>query len=192
MAQTTHKASFGPLVSFFFFFLIFLILTIKKGYYMSFKGSERVMGAGDDENGPISEFFFFSFLFSHYLLLQIGTTCVLKGRKGSWELAMTKTGPNDSTFLSPPESIWTPSPLDSTQNTAKCIFLGGTGVHSTPLQSTPVQSSPVDFTQNIFRGDGVHSTPLQSSQVQSSGLHSSPNIVPNIVKLYIILHHFSS
>ena len=44
----------------------------------------------------ISDFFFFSFLFSYYLLLQIGTTCVLKGRKGSWELAITKTGPNDA------------------------------------------------------------------------------------------------
>ena len=41
---------------FFFSFLIFLILTIKKGYYMSFKGSERVMGAGDDENGPKQRF----------------------------------------------------------------------------------------------------------------------------------------
>ena len=53
----TLCVSFGPLVSVFFFsFLIFLILTIKKGYYMSFKGSERVMGAGDDENGPKRRF----------------------------------------------------------------------------------------------------------------------------------------
>ena len=59
------------------------------------------MGPNDAQSvvWAISEFFFFSFFLSYYLLLQIGTTCVLKGRKGSWELAMTKTGPNDATHV---------------------------------------------------------------------------------------------
>ena len=54
------------------------------------------MKTGPNDAQAITEFFFFSFLFSYYLLLQIGTTCVLKGRKGSWEPAMTNTGPNDA------------------------------------------------------------------------------------------------
>ena len=75
-AQTMQLRCLGLLVSFFLsFFLIFLLLTIKNGYYICYIGLERVMGLAAMKTGPnnaqsvvwtISEFFFFSFLFSYY------------------------------------------------------------------------------------------------------------------------------
>ena len=67
----------GLLVSFFSFFLIFLLLTIKNRYYICYIGLERVMGLAATKTGPndaqsdfwaISEFFFFLsyFLITNY------------------------------------------------------------------------------------------------------------------------------
>ena len=74
-AQTMQLCHLGLLVSFFSFFLIFLLLTIKNRYYICYIGLERVMGLVVTKTGPndaqsvvwaISDFFFFSFLFSYY------------------------------------------------------------------------------------------------------------------------------
>ena len=83
-AQMMHKASFGPLVSFFFFFLILLLLTITIRYYVCYKGTKSVMGASGDENESRRCFvrhlgyqfnFFFPFFF---VLFSSLNKCIVK------------------------------------------------------------------------------------------------------------------
>ena len=60
----TRIASFGPLVSFFFFIKLVLFIYILNNIYSLYghvKGTEGLREGGDEDNGPLFVFFFFSF-----------------------------------------------------------------------------------------------------------------------------------